>query len=209
MKKGIQCAVLMLVVVTQLSAQGAREAGSVDEVERKDSAQAAAQNRRIYLDAHATVLRLVNQHTISMGIGSRVGYDLTKNFAVEAEVNFFPDKDWIEGEGGRKTQGLLRLKMGKRFERVGFFAKAGPGFISMSAGRAVLVTNRAGCNGQTGSFSCFEPRRTNTFIGDVGGVVEIYTSSRTFIRFDAGNTIQATSGYHNNFQTSSGFGFRF
>ncbi len=66
------------------------------------------------------------------------------------------------------------------------------------------------------------------FALDLGGVVELYPSSRTILRFDAGDTI-LRSGTHNvpvrtpffdvvapvpdrtthNFQGSVGFGFRF
>ncbi|HEY0081980.1 MAG TPA: outer membrane beta-barrel protein, partial [Pyrinomonadaceae bacterium] len=66
------------------------------------------------------------------GFGARVGYNLTRNVALEAEGNFFPRER--EFGGGRKSQGLVGVKAGKRFEEVGLFVKARPGFVHFSEG---------------------------------------------------------------------------
>jgi hypothetical protein len=66
------------------------------------------------------------------GFGGRFGYNISKRFTLEAESNFFPrDRDV---EGGRKIQGLFGVKAGRRFDRVGLFAKARPGFIRYEKG---------------------------------------------------------------------------
>jgi hypothetical protein len=164
------------------------------------------------------------------GFGGRFGYNFSKYFALESEVNFFPrDRDV---EGGRKTQGLFGVKAGKRFERVGVFAKARPGFVRFEKGD---YFQPGGCP-QVFPFplGCFRPVARTNFAIDLGGVIEVYPSKNTLIRFDAGDTIirfgrrnvavqQAPPFFgptglgvitrpaetSHNFQASAGFGFRF
>lgn len=169
--------------------------------------QAQTNDPKVYTDVHAVFIHLQNEYTFDAGFGSRVGYNLTKNLAVEGEVNYFPTNKI--SQGGKKEQGFVSLKLGKRFDRVGFFAKAGPGFMIRSKGIKTLVTDRLGCNGQPGSYSCVDFQTKTNLAGNVGGAFELYTSKRTFIRLDAGNTFLEGGPYANNFQTSSGFGLRF
>jgi hypothetical protein len=178
------------------------------QAQTKDLNRKVAQpDRKVYSDVHVVVVHLQNKFTTDVGVGSRVGYDLTQYISVEAEVNLFPEnKIW---QGGKKEQGFLRAKVGKRFDRVGFFAKAGPGFMIFAKGKNHLLQDQFGCNGDPGSFSCYEFNKPTNFAGDLGGVFEVYPSKRTFFRFDAGNTFLSDGGYHKNFQTSSGFGVRF
>jgi len=165
------------------------------------------------------------------GFGGRFGYNISKHLALEAEGNFFPRNREIEG--GRKIQGLFGVKAGKRFDRAGVFAKARPGFIHYEkgdfrqTGRCVILVFPL-------SVDCFNALATTNFALDLGGVVEIYPSKHTIIRFDAGDTIirlgarnvaardpsPALTGFgvvvipvsaqtKHNFQGSVGFGFRF
>jgi hypothetical protein len=161
------------------------------------------------------------------GFGGRFGYNFSKYFALEAEVNFFPrDRDL---EGGRKIQGLFGVKAGKRFDKIGIFAKARPGFIRFERGDYVFGTG--GCiTVFPPPLACFQSRATTNFAFDVGGVVEVYPSKNTLIRFDGGDTmirfdqrnVAATSDVFaglvafpvpaetkHNLQASAGFGFRF
>lgn len=162
------------------------------------------------------------------GFGGRFGYNFSKYLALEAEGNFFPrDRDV---EGGRKIQGLFGLKAGKRFEKVGVFAKTRPGFIRFEKG-----DYRFGPGGCPTVFpppiACFQPVARTDFAIDLGGVLELYPSRHTIIRFDAGDTIihfgvrnvaatQTAFPFHlvaipvatettHNLQGSVGFGFRF
>jgi hypothetical protein len=166
------------------------------------------------------------------GLGGRFGYNFSKYFALEAEGDFFPrDRDL---EGGRKVQGLFGAKAGKRFEKVGVFAKARPGFVRFEKG-----DYRFGPGGCVTVFpppiTCFQPVARTNFAVDLGGVLELYPSRHTIIRFDAGDTIirlgarnvaatqpafPAGSPFHlvvipvaaettHNFQGIVGFGFRF
>lgn len=151
------------------------------------------------------------------GIGGRFTYNVTKNIGLEAEVNFFPRQGngATNYEGGRITQGLFGAKVGKRFEKAGIFGKARPGFVSF--GNAILNRDSRITTLQFG--------RLTHFAFDVGGVLELYPSRRTIVRFDVGDTI-IRYGKQNlidalgrssvnepftrhNVQFSAGVGFRF
>lgn len=168
-----------------------------------------------------------DERNIESGFGGRFGYQLSKYFTLEAEGNFFP-RDRILG-GGRKVQAVFGVKVGKRFEKFGLFAKARPGFVRYERGDYVF-----GSGGCVAVFppplGCFRPVARTNFALDVGGVLELYPSKRTIIRFDAGDTmvhlparnvaafqangispvvVSATPETKHNFQGSVGFGFRF
>jgi hypothetical protein len=166
------------------------------------------------------------------GVGARVGYSFNRYLAVEGEVNFFPRERELrdlEFNGGRKLQGLFGVKVGRRYERVGLFAKARPGFVHFAEGDLKPRPN-VGCIAVfPPPLSCFEPESRTDFAFDVGGVLELYPSSRTVVRLDAGDTILRTAAHRvplgvatfggrsvaapaattHNFQGSVGFGFRF
>ena len=162
------------------------------------------------------------------GFGGRFGYNFNRYFALEAEANFFP-RDRVF-EGGSKTQLIAGAKAGKRFKGVGLFGKARPGFMRFSQGDF-----RPGPNACPAVFppllSCFQSEAKTNFALDLGGVVELYPSKKTIVRFDVGDTmiffgdrLVALSNQNNppsavvlprgsetthNFQFSAGFGFRF
>jgi hypothetical protein len=167
------------------------------------------------------------------GFGGRFTYNLTDNFALEAEGNLFPRRNRLGAfrTGGRAFQGLFGAKIGKRFERFGIFAKARPGFISFTEGNFELVPT-------TPTFDPFAQINVRTFrlthfAADLGGVLEFYPTRRIFTRIDAGDTIvrygRTTVSTLNvlpsgqfevvpvtvpgdtvhNFQFSAGVGFRF
>lgn len=170
------------------------------------------------------------------GFGGRFAYNITPDVAVEAELNFFPDVDSfgtneLFGEG-HQLQGLFGPKIGKRFEKVGIFAKARPGFLRVSKGdlqaREDVVCIAAAIFPPP--IGCLVPDSKTHFAIDVGGVFEIYPSKKTVIRFDAGDTIvrfgdrsvpviispgtfvaglPVAAETTHNFQASVGFGFRF
>jgi hypothetical protein len=168
------------------------------------------------------------------GFGGRFGYNLTANLAVEAEVNFFPNADSFSVpeafKDGNKIEGLFGAKVGKRFEKVGVFGKARPGFLHASKGDIRPRTD-VGCIAIfPPPAGCFETISKTNFALDLGGVVEVYPTNRTIIRFDAGDTMlflsdRSVPGFFSpstfvtvlpapaetthNFQFNVGVGFRF
>jgi hypothetical protein len=150
------------------------------------------------------------------GLGGRFGYNFNRHLALDAEFSFFPETHLGNEQFGQKTQGFVGVKAGTRTRRVGVFAKARPGVMFIGE-----VTSGFNCNGTSFGRTC-RPSHNN-FALDAGGVLELYPSSRTIVRLDAGDTIvrirNATAGVignptvtndtTHNFQFSVGFGYRF
>jgi outer membrane protein with beta-barrel domain len=166
------------------------------------------------------------------GFGGRFTYNVTDNFALEAEGNFFPVRNRFRAfiNGGQTVEGLFGVKIGKRYKRFGIFGKARPGFIRFSQGRTEFDITEP----TTDPFSITARTRSLTYFAtDIGGVMEFYPSRRIVTRFDLGDTIirygQMTftsitgtpdgtlvplqvffsSNPKHNFQFSAGVGFRF
>ena len=163
------------------------------------------------------------------GFGGRFGYRISKYFTLEGEGNFFP-KDGVL-DAGKKSQGLFGVKAGKRFDSLGLFAKARPGFVHYSRGD---YQSSGGCVAIfPPPIGCYQPVGRTNFAIDLGGVFEYYPTKRTIIRFDAGDTmvhlptrnvaafqtnatsifslvvVSAPAETKHQFQGSVGFGFRF
>jgi hypothetical protein len=167
------------------------------------------------------------------GFGGRFGYDFAtfgkgKYVATaEAEVNYFTGNRFVNDlrRNGRVTQGLFGVKIGRKFDKFGVFAKVRPGFTRYKS----TITSVA-----TSPFSQTLPINGKAnFTTDVGGVLEFYPTKRITTRFDFGDSIvrlkqvQFTSIVFNsngtpipviftlpaktnhNFQFSAGIGFRF
>jgi Outer membrane protein beta-barrel domain len=132
-----------------------------------------------------TIVRFDEFNAGYCGIGGRIGYNFNRYLAIEAEGNFFPKRNFNEGEQSRKAQLLAGLKAGTRTETFGVFVKARPGLMYFSILPAHRICNTSPINGD---FICIGEKQTN-FAFDVGGVVEYYPSSRTIIRLDLGDTI--------------------
>ena len=134
-----------------------------------------------------------NSRETQPGFGGRIGYNVTANIAVEAELNFFPNADSFSVREpfaeGNMLEGLFGVKVGKRFDKVGVFAKARPGFLYSTQGDLQFGANVACITIFPPPAGCFETHSKNSFALDVGGVVAVYPTKRTIIRFDAGDTI--------------------
>jgi hypothetical protein len=116
------------------------------------------------------------------GVGGRVGYNFNRSIAAEAEINFFPQKQIIFNGDGSAVQGQFGVKIGKGFEKFGLFGKFRPGFLSVD--RVGSFTSGV----QVPSVPDFTIERETFFTLDAGGVLELYPSRRTVVRFDAGDT---------------------
>ena len=136
---------------------------------------------KIEIGVQTTSLTLVSEFSIfddtQIGIGGRVGYNFNRSIAAEAEINFFPQAQFIFNAFGNAVQGQFGVKVGKRFEKLGLFGKVRPGFISVDQ---VLSFPQGG---QVGPIFNFTIERKTFFTIDAGGVLELYPSRRTVVRF--------------------------
>jgi len=139
------------------------------------------------------------QRASEPGFGGRVGYNFNRYLSAEAEVNFFPrDRALTDTEftGGRKFQGLFGVKVGRRYKNFGVFAKARPGFVNFKDGDLRPAPDRACIAIFPNPLAFYEPVGRTDFAFDAGGVVELYTSAHTVIRFDAGDTMLRTRAHN-------------
>ncbi|HJQ33995.1 MAG TPA: outer membrane beta-barrel protein [Pyrinomonadaceae bacterium] len=126
------------------------------------------------------------------GFGGRLGYNVSDALAFEAEGNFYPRRSFaFDGAtGGYPSQMQFGAKLGRRFQRFGFFAKARPGFVSFSNVAFISATETFVFNGTQYALPIgFDRARRTYFSMDLGGVVEFYHTRRWLTRFDLGDTM--------------------
>ena len=127
------------------------------------------------------------------GIGGRFTFNLNRVVSLETAGYYFPKRCFSCSNNGRITEVLGGVKVGKRFEKWGIFAKARPGIVSFSKGTFDIIAAPA----PPTFFVRFRRNSLTSFATDVGGVVEFYPSKRIVTRFDAGDTlIHFTSRTH-------------
>jgi hypothetical protein len=155
------------------------------------------------------------------GFGGFVSYRLMRFLYADSSLQFYPrgSKNIGFQDGGRMFQGLFGFKAGITRDRISIFGKARPGLM-VSTDTITGFSTLPATNGQplTGPFSMF--------VLDLGGIVEIRATRRTFVRFDVGDThlyfpdrfITQTNGtvtripggsYQHSMQYSAGYGWRF
>jgi hypothetical protein len=132
------------------------------------------------------------------GVGARFTFNLNRVVSLETAGYFFPKRCFDCSNNGRVTEVLGGVKVGKRFQNWGIFAKARPGVISFGQGKFNIVPAPS----NPGFPFTFEAERLSTFATDIGGVIEFYPSRRIVTRFDAGDTI-----IHFNRRTTNGIRF--
>lgn len=155
------------------------------------------------------------------GVGGRVTYNFNRSIAAEAEINFFPQQQFLFNADGSAIQAQFGVKLGKRFKKFGVFGKVRPGFVSVNRVFTILPGPL-----QPNFLFDFKVERENFFSTDFGGVLEFYPSSRMLVRFDAGDTmirhparfvplgfggpvvLARGPKFTHNFQFTAGVGFR-
>ena len=168
---------------------------------------------------------------MTAGFGGRFTYNLNRVWGFEAAGYFFPENCFDCFDPGEVKLVVGGVKVGKRFERWGVFAKARPGVFNHSDDFGGPIT----CLNLLCPFPTEPFERNRTYLAfDVGGVIEFYPSKHIVTRFDAGDTIihvgrRVTEGlvlnpsrrqlepFHfielgrtsHNFQFIASFGFRF
>ena len=117
------------------------------------------------------------------GVGARLTFNLNRSLAFETAGYFFPRRCDLCRNAGNMTQVVAGVKVGKRFENWGIFAKARPGVVSFSRGEFFPIFIGPP------SFIDVGTNRITSFATDFGGVLEFYPSPRIVTRFDVGDTI--------------------
>jgi hypothetical protein len=120
------------------------------------------------------------------GIGGFASFEIWRFFYADSAMNFFlrDTNSSSVHDGGRIFQGLFGLKGGISRHHIGIFGKVRPGFNSYS--RAFTGVSQISA-GPPPLFKNLFDRSTN-FVLDLGGVVELYPSRHTTLRFDLGDT---------------------
>ena len=171
-------------------------------------AQAQSETPKVEIGAHYTLLRLRDFDTTDSGVGGRMTFNVTDGFALEGELNVFPEKRvnfanpfYVDS---RRTQGLFGVKYGMRSEKAGIYGKLRPGFIHFGEGPV---------DPTIATLVAIPPRASSTeFALDAGGVFELYPSRPFALRFDVGDTIirfGALGFTSHNLQISAGVALRF
>jgi hypothetical protein len=207
------CVLLLLTVITLASVGVAQD-----------------KKAKIEIGIQTTSLTLVHPDVgfddTQAGIGGRVTYNINRSIAAEAEINFFPQKQSILNADGRAIQAQFGVKIGKRFEKFGIFGKVRPGFLSVNRVAAFIPPPPQGSQGGTSTLPFTIERRT-FFSIDAGGVLEFYPTTRSVVRFEAGDTairhparfgqvsifdptaqLLRPAKFNHNFQFTFGVGFR-
>jgi hypothetical protein len=137
----------------------------------------------------------VSGHIVKPGLGARFTYNVTNALALEAEGNFFPERNKDFGvPGGQLYQWQFGVKAGKHFKRVGLFIKIRPGFVrftkvsQFTGFRAVTFIHPfyGEVHYENAEFRIGKATYLST---DAGVVVEFYPSRRIVTRLDIGDTI--------------------
>ena len=163
---------------------------------------------------------LVHNVRTEPGFGAYGSYRFYGPFYLDGDLLYFPTGTTSSGphDGGTILEGLLGVKGGIRRNHFGFFGKARPGFNSYSQALTSIT------NLNTTSLTYTYARSTN-FVLDLGGIIELYPSERSTLRFEVGDThiffgtrdvniggtIQAFpgGGLQHSIQLILGYGWRF
>jgi hypothetical protein len=171
----------------------------------------------------ASMLRLTEDSVegTSWSFGGRVTARVFRWISLDGELTYAPTDDLEQSFGTSdaggltyhrsRLDGLLGVKVGPRFDRVGVFAKVRPGFSN-------LTGEGVGCDGDVCALILIAPPEYGTeFIMDLGGVVEFYPSDRLLARVDVGTTFIRHRSFappcsdctSTNLNAGVGFGVRF
>jgi hypothetical protein len=163
-------------------------------------AQSHSETPKVEFGVQYTFLRLRDFDTNTSGVGGRATYNVTDNFGIESEVNFFPQRltnfATLLSTGSQRTQALFGVKYGMRSEKLGIFGKLRPGFMHFSEGTSVPGVSSS----------------ATEFALDYGGVLELYPSRHVALRFDVGDTVIRFGNLgitSHNLQITPGVAFRF
>jgi hypothetical protein len=183
-------------------------------------AQAQTFRPGIEVGGQAVIGRLGSDNApVSTGFSGRLTFDFSRWIALDGEVSFFPKDDWRQPFADAppvsslvyqrdRIEGLAGIKAGYRGDRIGVFAKARPGFSRLSH-------KGVDCGGDLCPLILVAvPEYKTEFAFDLGGVLEVYPTSRIVARFDLGDVMTTQNEFApqtstHNLTTRLGIGFRF
>lgn len=120
------------------------------------------------------------------GLGARVSWRPISRVGLEAELNLYPRRFPAERPFSRaRVEGLFGVTAEVMFERVRPFARLRPGFVRVRESpdpfACILI--------YPPPLACTLASGRTLFALDVGGGVDIITTSRTFLRVDVGDRV--------------------
>ena len=161
------------------------------------------------------------------GFGGRFTYNVNRNFAVEAESNFYPRHQTLSGGTGRLLQSQFGIKAGHHWRRFGLFGKFRPGMLTFTQVNKLVGIQNGFFDAIPIQFGVFRVGWKPYLSVDAGGVIEHYMTDHLMTRIDFGDTIVHYSEFgvqtifattplarrapetHHNFQVTAGVGWRF
>jgi len=168
--------------------------------------QVRAQERAIEAGAQLAVLNVNGvTDTTQAGLGGTVAYVISDAWAIDGLVAYFPTGDNDVVLGGRKVEGLIGVRAGKRWNDLGVFGKVRPGFVRYGRGTGVGVCILI----YPPPASCYGP--DNRFAVDIGAVADYRLNKTVALRIDVGDTVVRSpidASFSNNLQVNVGVMFR-
>jgi hypothetical protein len=130
--------------------------------------------------AYAPYVAITGKVITTTHVGGFTSYPLTRWMDVDGSFNVFlrTDRGHSTNEGGRISQALAGVKLGRRFGRLGYFAKIRPGVQSHSEGLRAVGDLAHPVYGRI-----YRPAL------DVGAVIETTLGRRFVWRVDAGDVM--------------------
>jgi hypothetical protein len=183
-------------------------------------AAAQTDDRSIHVGAQLTGAMPGEFEGTDLGVGGLVAWHPSSLFGVEAEINVYPGDfgDNVAFSGGR-LEGLFGATVGPLLGRVRPFVKMRPGFLRYAEASepfaCILIFPPP--------LNCTLGAGKTVFALDLGGGIEFYPTSRTFVRADVGDRVLRYDGpalasdfqaieesfYSHDFRVSVGGGVRF
>ena len=171
---------------------------------------------KLELGAQFVTMRFSTFRETDPGVGGRVTYYVQRHIALESEVNFFHNN--FESGLGRgsswRTQWLSGVKAGVRSDRAGVFGKFQAGLIHFGRASGPIVCQAI----IPPPLYCQVAAGKTDPAFDLGGVVEVYPSRRSLLRFDVSDNVIRFRGSFpegpkgltsHNLKFNVGVGFRF
>lgn len=143
----------------------------------------AAQAQSVDLSAHAVGAQWSEFAGTDRGLGGRLSWKPTAVIGLEGELNWYPSD--FPGEArafsGNRFEGVAAITAGPRVDRIRPFVRLGAGFLQSSAAPAPFACIAI----FPPPLHCLLAAGATMPSVEIGGGVEVSTSARTFLRFDA------------------------